>query len=195
MPGRFVNADNAIAGVGGNVKGYNLYSYCFNNPINMSGSTGNWPQNLGDLLVKVVARVIVTTVKNHIINAVNKRKINKEIQTSYSKETAKEEIDEILHNYGDDVNATFNDSGVEIENSIKVNSRYDRQKISTIITRTESVTNREYDVLSAEWLFHNMAYALHIKRDSAISANLDYTKDSRWYVICVTDLLEIFGLE
>ena len=41
--GRWINADNQIAGVGGEILGYNMFAYCFNNPINMSDSTGNWP--------------------------------------------------------------------------------------------------------------------------------------------------------
>ena len=34
--GRWINADSVVAGVGGNVNGYNLFSYGFNNPVNMS---------------------------------------------------------------------------------------------------------------------------------------------------------------
>ena len=45
--GRFINADNQIAGVGGEVLGYNMFAYCFNNPVNMTDPSGNWP-----LLVK-----------------------------------------------------------------------------------------------------------------------------------------------
>ncbi|MBQ7551651.1 MAG: GIY-YIG nuclease family protein, partial [Bacteroidales bacterium] len=41
--GKFLNADSHIAGVGGNIKGYNLFAYCFNNPVNMSDTTGKWP--------------------------------------------------------------------------------------------------------------------------------------------------------
>ncbi len=41
---RFINADGQIAGVGGNVLGYNQFAYCFNNPVNMSDETGNWPK-------------------------------------------------------------------------------------------------------------------------------------------------------
>ena len=33
--GRWINVDNQIAGVGGDLKGYNLFAYCFNNPVNM----------------------------------------------------------------------------------------------------------------------------------------------------------------
>ena len=46
--GRYLNADNVIAGVGGSVQGYNLFAYCFNNPVNMSDSSGHWPQWIKD---------------------------------------------------------------------------------------------------------------------------------------------------
>ncbi len=41
---RWINTDNIVADVGGNVEGYNLFSYCFNNPLNMDDQTGNWPR-------------------------------------------------------------------------------------------------------------------------------------------------------
>ena len=46
--GRWINADSVIAGVGGSVQGYNLFAYCFNNPVNMSDSSGHWPQWIKD---------------------------------------------------------------------------------------------------------------------------------------------------
>lgn len=45
---RFLNADNALAGIGSTVKGYNMFAYCFGNPTNMSDATGHWPQWLKD---------------------------------------------------------------------------------------------------------------------------------------------------
>ena len=42
--GRFINVDSELAGVGGNMQGYNLFAYCFNNPVNMSDPDGNWPK-------------------------------------------------------------------------------------------------------------------------------------------------------
>ena len=46
--GRWINADSVIAEVGGSVQGYNLFAYCFNNPVNMSDSSGHWPQWIKD---------------------------------------------------------------------------------------------------------------------------------------------------
>jgi len=41
---RFINADDVVDGVGNGVQGYNVYSYCLNNPVNMSDSFGHWPR-------------------------------------------------------------------------------------------------------------------------------------------------------
>ncbi len=41
---RFMSSDNLVITVGGNVMGYNLFMYCFNNPINLTDNDGNWPQ-------------------------------------------------------------------------------------------------------------------------------------------------------
>ncbi|MBE6630735.1 MAG: hypothetical protein E7624_07810 [Ruminococcaceae bacterium] len=48
--GRFINVDGIIAGVNGSIQGYNMFAYCFNNPVNMIDSMGNWPD--WDMLVK-----------------------------------------------------------------------------------------------------------------------------------------------
>ena len=42
--GRFVNADNQLAGVGGEICGYNMFAYGLNNPVNMSDKSGAWPK-------------------------------------------------------------------------------------------------------------------------------------------------------
>lgn len=47
--GRFINADGQISGVGGDFLGYNQFAYCFNNPVNLEDSSGNWPK-LSNLL-------------------------------------------------------------------------------------------------------------------------------------------------
>ena len=59
--GRWINTDNAIPSTGESVQGYNLFVYCFNNPVNMDDHSGHWPQWLQNA-AKAVASV-VTQVK------------------------------------------------------------------------------------------------------------------------------------
>ena len=63
--GRWINADGQISGVGGDIRGYNLFAYCFNNPVNMSDPTGNWPswgQVFAAVATVAVAAVFVAAV-------------------------------------------------------------------------------------------------------------------------------------
>ena len=61
--GRFLNADGEIAGVGGDVQGYNVFAYCFDNPVNMSDPSGHWPKWIGKAIAVVaVAAVVVAAV-------------------------------------------------------------------------------------------------------------------------------------
>jgi len=41
--GRFITADTAIADVGSSLHGYNMFSYCFNNPVMCVDYDGDWP--------------------------------------------------------------------------------------------------------------------------------------------------------
>lgn len=66
--GRFLNTDGYLSGVGGDVRGYNLYSDCFNNPVNMSDPSGSWPSwsqiftgiAIAAVAVAAVAAVVAT---------------------------------------------------------------------------------------------------------------------------------------
>ena len=42
--GRFLNVDRIVSSIGGAMQGYNLYAYCFDNPVNRTDSSGNWPE-------------------------------------------------------------------------------------------------------------------------------------------------------
>ena len=59
---RFINADNQIAGVGGEVLGYNMFAYCMNNPVNMSDPSGNWPKWATKLVAAVAVVAVVAVV-------------------------------------------------------------------------------------------------------------------------------------
>ena len=42
--GRLISADALMSGVNGSLEGFNLYVYCFNNPIMYTDHFGNWPE-------------------------------------------------------------------------------------------------------------------------------------------------------
>ena len=56
--GRFINADSVIVGTSGELHGYNMFAYAFNNPIAYVDYNGNWPK-LSDVLVAAAAVALV----------------------------------------------------------------------------------------------------------------------------------------
>ncbi len=60
--GRFINADGVMSGADGSLQGANLFAYCFNNPVNLDDSDGNWPNWLKVTIgaVATVAAVAIT---------------------------------------------------------------------------------------------------------------------------------------
>ena len=69
--GRFINADNLVSDVGGDVLGNNMFAYCLNNPVNMSDPSGHWPQWLKNT-VKWVAKNIGKPVVKAFQKALSK---------------------------------------------------------------------------------------------------------------------------
>lgn len=65
--GRFLNADSAIGQIG-NVQGANMFTYCFNNPVNMSDPTGNWPKLSTFWLGVAVAAAVVAAVAVTVVS-------------------------------------------------------------------------------------------------------------------------------
>ena len=60
---RFLNVDIGIANIG-EIQGYNMYQYAFNNPINFDDSNGSWPKWIKKAVaaVAVVVAVVVVAV-------------------------------------------------------------------------------------------------------------------------------------
>ena len=83
--GRFINADNVISGIGGDLRGYSAFAYCFNNPINMCDLSGHWPKWIEDVNNWFIDNVVKPTkqfvkdikkdVKNFDINNKSERKV------------------------------------------------------------------------------------------------------------------------
>ena len=53
-----------MAGVSESLSGYNMFAYCFNNPVNMADNYGNWPQWIKDTVKWVAGKIINPIVKN-----------------------------------------------------------------------------------------------------------------------------------
>ena len=73
---RWINADNRISGIGGSIQGYNLFAYCFNNPVNMSDSSGHWPRWIKDAaswvnnnIIQPVKNLFSSSKQSNVVNA------------------------------------------------------------------------------------------------------------------------------
>ena len=49
---RFINVDSMMSKISADVHGYNLYVYCFNNPLNLTDGSGNWPKCFANIYQK-----------------------------------------------------------------------------------------------------------------------------------------------
>ncbi|NLK96418.1 MAG: DNRLRE domain-containing protein [Clostridiales bacterium] len=66
--GRFINADAAVGQVG-NIQGYNMFQYCFNNPVNMDDPSGQWPKLSTIFTVVAVAAAVVAVAAVVVVTA------------------------------------------------------------------------------------------------------------------------------
>ena len=62
VTGRFLNADSMISGTDGSLLGKNLFAYCFNNPVNLDDSDGNWPKWVKKTVAAIAIVAVVATV-------------------------------------------------------------------------------------------------------------------------------------
>lgn len=54
---RFISPDSIIPSINSSLQGFNLYSYCFNNPINYTDTFGEWPEYI-ETAVKIGSAVV-----------------------------------------------------------------------------------------------------------------------------------------
>ena len=59
---RWLNVDNQLSGISGDIKGYNLFVYCFNDPVNLSDTSGNWPRWITKTVAAVASVVAVVAI-------------------------------------------------------------------------------------------------------------------------------------
>ena len=89
--GRFINSDELISNIG-SIKGYNLYEYCYTNPVLYNDSMGKWPlwekiKNVAKTIYNVLKSPItkkVSKVTSNIVKDVAKSELKKAIVIEYS---------------------------------------------------------------------------------------------------------------
>ena len=71
--GRWISTDGTIPYESHNLLGYNAFAYCFNNPVNLSDTTGYWPEwietaaKVASVVVAVVAVAAVATTVGGVV--------------------------------------------------------------------------------------------------------------------------------
>ncbi len=58
-----------MSGANGSLQGYNLFAYCFNNPVNMTDFEGNWPKWI-ETAAKVIAVAAVVVTATALVSVV-----------------------------------------------------------------------------------------------------------------------------
>ena len=85
---RFISADGVISSVGGEILGYNQYAYSFNNPINFSDSSGNWPRWItATVAVAATALGIAAIATGNFVVAATAIKVAMVATTAYAIQT------------------------------------------------------------------------------------------------------------
>ena len=188
VTGRFINADGYVS-TGQGMLGNNMFAYCNNNPVMFTDPTGELPALaiVGIVAAAVVVTAVVVTGINHITNAVMKSKIDDQLEESYTKEQAVEEIGKVV---GVE-NISIDENGAQIKYSKDIESRYDRLYVSTILSRTEGF-DRSATNISAEWAGHNFVY-FFTHGDDVRDVDIEFQKDGRWGVRAATKALQILG--
>ena len=173
--GRFVNADSAYDTNQG-ILGYNMYTYCLNNPTNMYDPDGTCSRFLGFLWKIDCKRASCSDSKNYVkpkavdpIGSYNNGQ-------GYVYIVKKNLLDEIMEDKEDNVvvildNRTASDPNMQIQSSYRITKTKQQKEIAQLMldyntsNPVEPAWSRTLGSLVEEWELHNFAYSWKIKRE------------------------------
>lgn len=140
-------------------------------PLNAAGKSGGFG---------FAIRAAAILLQGHLQNLCDFARIEARFKERLTVAEARELCDGILSGYGDDVRLIPDErAGVfRITSSFLVTDRDDRRAICVILARTPMMS-RSPQSLSAEWSFHNLCYALGVRRANARDVDLDFVADPR----------------
>ena len=100
-----------------------------------------------------------------------------------------------ITNSGNAAKITFGKNAVKIEKSYRFTKK-ERIEILCFIRRRLSMQNVTVSLsdMSGEWAVHNVAYAVGIEHERTADADLDYSKDKRFYVAALSAVFGFMGL-
>lgn len=102
----------------------------------------------------------------------------------------------IIEIQGEKYEIIFGKTSVRVVDSYKVKDRADRLRIIKAIQyelSAQGLSTRETTSMEGEWLFHNIAYEIG-GFEQAKDVDLEYERDSRWYIFVVSEILGVTGL-
>ena len=191
---RWLNADSPEYLDNKDTNNLNLFVYCGNEPIDKYDPIGFFSWGIPILIISVVA--IIATIVNHLISIDLSKKAEENVKDNYTKEEAKKAIEQITG----EGTVVFGEKAVNITDSNRIDSRYERILISKIIQNTVDengnyLTYRSTYSLSAEWYGHNILSSLGIANSSTDHVDLDYEfKDNEFYTELGTLILMFLGM-
>ena len=144
----FINADGYVS-TGQGLTGYNMYSYCGNNPVNRVDSTGEiWRLVLAIVLV-AGALMLTGCSQQESVDAANEK---------YNSET----ININGNNPNGIINVTITEESIKIENSWEVSDRYEKRAILNTIINSNEYTSDYKNIkdMEIEWSGHNLSYKI-----------------------------------
>ena len=161
--GRFISADKYIS-TGGGILGYNMFAYCYNNPVNYIDLGGDAPWLLLVAIVLLIATIPSDSNQVPYYEA--------EAAEKYNEDTINLKVDEIGAD-PDRLNVTFYPEAglIHIEESYSIYSEYEKRAIINVIMNSEyydpTLYGNSVETMLMEWSGHNFVYNTASKSDLA----------------------------
>ena len=164
--GRFVNADDVSYLDPETLNGCNLYAYCLNNPVMGYDPMGTF-SFLGLLGVAIVSVIVLLITSGDSAQEDYYKDIVPEGTPSYELSTGTKV-------YYEASSYDKPDSSLKVYNSYFLTGQ-ERKEFLTWFSKEHS----EFNIGRAnnEWVWHNMAYGMGVKRESTVSVDLYFNAD------------------
>ena len=199
--GRFLNADAYISSTG-TLIGFNMYTYCENDPINYYDPNGECKKFLGFLWKVDCKTVTCPTSKFYLSSAIcigsygdgkgNVYVISESDEENVGKKTEKNAVIIIDKR-------SYENANMKILRSHKIKDDLLQDEIAQLMLDYADANPGAYtwertkDSLLREWSIHNFAYAIFFKRDRAADCDFDNADEGKYLFDYISEHLFKLG--